>query len=64
MGDRVSRLEAAIKQLQAELEWVKVALQGRAPSASPEKTRPPILGPALVAAISAAGVILASKPWQ
>lgn len=63
MGDRVSRLEAAIRQLQAELEWIKVALQGRIPADVKEKTSPPILGPVVVALIGAIGAIVAARPW-
>lgn len=63
MQNRVSKMEAAIQQLQAELEWVKVAMQGRVPAETAKKTKPPILGPILVALIGAVGAVAAARPW-
>ena len=57
-------IRTALKQLQAEMAWVKVVLSGGKPASSDAKTSPPwvtiitfVVGPAFAA-------FIATAPWK
>lgn len=63
-GNDMGDVRAAVKQLQAEMEWVKVVLSGQKPAEAPQKTSPPwitivtfVVGPAMAA-------FIATAPWK
>lgn len=64
VADRLSKLEAGIEQVKAEIEWIKVVVGGKAPSTVPEKTSPPWLLILSGTITPVAVAIIATQPWK
>jgi len=64
LADRLSKLEATVNQIKAEIEWVKVVVQGKAPAEVPVKTSPPWLLILTGTITPLAVAIIATQPWK
>lgn len=64
MADRLSKLEAGVEQIKAEIEWIKVVVGGKAPSEVPTKTSPPwfLILSGTITPLAVA--IIATQPWK
>lgn len=64
LNDRISKLEATIEQLKAELAWVRVMLSGKAPVDTAEKTSPPWVLILIGSVTPVAVAVLTTQPWK
>jgi hypothetical protein len=62
--DDMDEIRSAIRQLQAEMAWVRAMLTGQKPSEASQRTSPPWLTSVSLIAVPIITAIIATKPWS